>query len=314
MSSRLARARRTLWAVVWTSLCSVGLVASGSAQPLLGLFPVAAEDSTRASRAADASERLDAALRGPGGFRVVGLDEAGGSAGATAKSVRGLALETGADAVVVGRLEGGKLWLELRSGHSGGLLGGWTLPEAVETGSLVPVMLAMREAMGAPPPPELAASAAAAAATQQEKPLLGNLRGEGPISIQSDQLDVVSHGGKRHLLFTDNVRVEQGDIQLLTHRLDAYYNEGESQPERLEAKGDVHVVQGDRVAECESATYLRAEQRVVCSGRARLVQGCDVVRGKRIEFDLEREHFTVMGAASVVLGEKGRDCSGEVSS
>lgn len=312
MSSRLARVRRTLWAAIWTGLCSVGVAVSGSAQPLLGLLPVAAEDSTRASRAAEVSERLGAALRGPGDFRVVVLGEAGGSAGATAKTVRGLALETGADAVVAGRLEGGKLWLELRSGHSGGLLGGWTLPEAVETGSLAPVMLAMREAMGAPPPAGLAASAAVA--TQQEKPLLGNLRGEGPISIQSDQLDVVSHGGKRHLLFTDNVRVEQGDIQLLTHRLDAYYNEGESQPERLEANGDVHVVQGDRVAECESATYLRAEQRVVCSGRARLVQGCDVVLGKRIEFDLEREHFTVMGAASVVLGEKDQDCSGEVSS
>ena len=49
---------------------------------------------------------------------------------------------------------------------------------------------------------------------------------------------------------------------------------------------------------------------MVCSGQAELVQGCDVVRGGRIEFDLEREHFTVMGAASVVLGRDEPICGG----
>ena len=117
-------------------------------------------------------------------------------------------------------------------------------------------------------------------------------------------------GGKRHLVFQDNVTVLQGDIELRTEKLDAFYAEGESQPEKLIADGRVRVVQGDRTARCDRATYLRSEQRLVCSGHAKLVQGCDVVRGNRIEFDLEREHFTVMGAASVVLGREDGECAG----
>ena len=308
----------TRWPRCIAALSLVSLVClagPAGAAPLLGLLPVSVEGAVGAPDRTDAvSRRLAAVLEGPGGFRVVSLEEPVQPAGATARAVRGWALDTGAEAVVVGHLEGGQLWLQLRSGHSGGLLGGWSVPEGTQDAAWGPTLRAMRKALGAPPLPGLSRPGEATSEAAADAPLVGNLRSEGPISIQSDQLDVVSRGGKRHLLFTDNVRVEQGDIELLTRRLDAYYEEGESQPERLEAKGDVQVVQGDRVAQCESATYLRAEQRVVCSGRARLVQGCDVVRGKRIEFDLEREHFTVLGAASVVLGEKDQSCPDEVSS
>lgn len=303
--------RPALIGAALASVCAVGTAASA---PLLGLLPVATEDAGDASAAESLSGQLERALEEQGGFRVVSIEESGGLEEPTAKSVRRWSLGTGAEAVLISRLEGGRVWFELRSGHSGGLLGGWAVAEALPSEGIVPVLQAMRQAMGAPAFTPAGEAEKVVSEAPKKDPLIGNLRSDGPISIQSDQLDVVSRGGKRHLLFTDNVRVEQGDIELLTRRLDAYYREGQSQPERLEANGDVQVVQGDRIARCERATYLRAEQRVVCSGRARLVQGCDIVRGQRIEFDLEREHFTVMGAASVVLGEKEKECSGEVPS
>ena len=108
-------------------------------------------------------------------------------------------------------------------------------------------------------------------------------------------------GESRHFVFTRNVRVAQGDITLTTDRLDAYYSDGASQPERLVATGNVRVRQQDWEGRCDEAVYLRSEQRVVCSGAAELVQGCDRVRGREIAFDLERDRVRVSGAASLVI-------------
>jgi lipopolysaccharide export system protein LptA len=277
------------------------------AAPRLALPPVLAEPPESAQRAGALTDALGVALRDHGRFEVTAVQDADSDA-PTASEVRGWALETGADAVVAARLESGQLWVELRSAHSGGLLGGWAVDPGLAPAVALPVMAEIRELLGAPDLDDSLAPPAEGEAAAVKDPLLGSLRADGPISIKSDQLDVVSSGGKRHLVFKDNVRVEQGDIVLHTSKLDAFYREGDSQPERLVAIGGVRVQQGERRARCDRATFQRSEQRIVCSGRAKLVQGCDVVRGGRIEFDLEREHFTVMGAASVVLGREGEQC------
>lgn len=280
------------------------------AAPHVAVPPLVAEPPESPERAERLGGELERQLESAGGFELSRVDDVD-QLGATASEVRTWALSTGADAVVAGRLAGGQIWLELRSSHSGGLLGGWTVSPELDEGELRPVLSEMRVLLGAPPlaggPPRVRRAEAEPAG----EPLVAGLRSDGPISIKSDSLDVVSSGGRRHLVFSDNVRVEQGDILLRTTKLDAFYREGESQPERLVAVGGVHVTQGGRVAICEQATYLRAEQRVICRGRAELVQGCDVVRGSRIEFDLERDHFAVKGAASVVLGveQEGGGCS-----
>ena len=252
---------------------------------------------------------LARALEQQAQLRVVAVDDAS-PAQVTSSQVRKWALETGADAVVTPYLEQQDLRVELRSAHSGGLLGSWTVAGEPDAAALLGVMSGIRQGLGLEPT-ALPAVADGQGEDESVRPLLGSLRSDGPISIQSEQLDVVSHGGRRHLLFQHNVRVQQGDIRLRADTLDAYYAEGDSQPERLVARGGVLVTQGDRVANCEEATYLQAEQLIICSGSAELVQGCDVVRGGRIEFDLEREHFTVMGAASVVLGREDETCGAQ---
>ena len=126
----------TRWPRCIAALSLVSLVClagPAGAAPLLGLLPVSVEGAVGAPDRTDAvSRRLAAVLEGPGGFRVVSLEEPVQPAGATARAVRGWALDTGAEAVVVGHLEGGQLWLQLRSGHSGGLLGGWCVRALLE--------------------------------------------------------------------------------------------------------------------------------------------------------------------------------------
>ena len=118
------------------------------------------------------------------------------------------------------------------------------------------------------------------------------------------------HG--RELVFQRNVRVRQANVTLRSQRLEATYKKGESEPERLVADGDVLVDQNGRRAKCDHAVYLRRDQRLTCSGRAELVQGCDVVRGDSIQFWLSDDRARVEGAASIVIrpeGEAGAGCA-----
>lgn len=214
------------------------------------------------------------------------------------------------NALVAARLDSGKVTVELRSAHSGGVLTSWSLDASdLSLSSVVreaELVLAARSSGGA-------STLADGASDAQDESVLAGIRTDGPIAIRSDQLDVATKDGQRHLVFRRNVVVEQADIELHSKKLDAFYAEGDSQPERLIAHGNVEVFQGDRVAYCDVATYLRRDQKVICKGHARLVQGCDVVRGEQLEFDLEREHFRVVGAASVVIAEGDALCSSKTN-
>lgn len=140
--------------------------------------------------------------------------------------------------------------------------------------------------------------------------LMPGAKSDDPISIKSEELEVVPVDGGRRLVFSRNVVVIQGDIELRADRLEAIYPEGASRPETLIAEGHVVVEQGDRHARCEKATYERKLRTIVCSGKAEVVQGCDLVRGREIEFDLERERVRVTGAASVLI-RSGGDGAGD---
>lgn len=135
-------------------------------------------------------------------------------------------------------------------------------------------------------------------------------RRDDPISINSEELEVLPQGGGRRLVFSQNVEVLQGDISLNADRLEAVYPEGASQPERLLASGHVLVVQGDRRARCEEAVYERGPYTIVCRGKAEVLQACDRVRGEEIEFDLERERVRVTGAASVLIRSEDAKATG----
>ena len=226
--------------------------------------------------------------------------------------------------VVVGRTEGLDMTVELRSGHSGGALAEYRLAPASRSelsGAVQRLALLILADLGersatmndalppvsvaGPQAPEASAGAAADEPTEDSLALLPGPRRDDPISINSDELEVLPEGGGRRLVFSNNVEVLQGDITLNADRLEAVYPPGASQPDRLIATGHVRVNQGDRRARCEEATYERTANTIVCRGKAEVTQGCDRVRGEEIEFDLVRERVRVSGAASVVIQAVG---------
>ena len=220
-----------------------------------------------------------------------------------ASEVRAWAQRANVDAIVLGRttsaVGGVAVEVEVRSGHSGVATASYQVPlVAVEDPNPAVDDLAASILTGLGYVPPVASESPAKAAESAEGSAFTLLQKGEPISIQSDELEVTQDGDERHLVFRHAVRVSQGDIALRTDRLDAYYKKGESQPDRFVAKGAVRVEQGERHARCEIATFVNSEQRLTCTGRAALVQGCDLVRGSEIQFDLREERVHVTGGAS----------------
>lgn len=247
-------------------------------------------------------------------------------AGYEADEIRALAEKGGAAYVLVGEwspagpAEGGDpgsdVALAIRSGHSGATafryhlsFGSPTpLPADVDT-EVRKLADAMLRDLGLFPGAEATPPVAAAPTPSKPPPTLAQglrtdflrVSRDEPIEIVSDQLEVVAVGNARQFTFTDHVRVVQGDMQLLAGQLEAFYPEGASQPERLDARREVRLIEGDLEVRCDEVTYLREAGLVICRGDALLLQGCDEVRGQKIEFYLDEERVKVVGAASVVL-------------
>jgi lipopolysaccharide transport protein LptA len=129
----------------------------------------------------------------------------------------------------------------------------------------------------------------------------GGFRSETPIEIKADEAEIIDRDDGRKLVFKRHVTVRQDNVTLRSDRLEASYRKGESEPHELIAEGQVRIAQGDRRAKCDRAAYLREDNQLTCHGRAELMQGCDIVRGDSIRFDLGGDQARVEGAASVVI-------------
>lgn len=143
------------------------------------------------------------------------------------------------------------------------------------------------------------ASAAPAAAGAEQGVSMFPIKGDKPLSIRSDELEAIETDGRRKLLFTSNVHIEQGDLLVNSDRLEAFYPPGGSQPDKLVATGHVQVRQLERKMLCDKATYFQTEDRLLCVGNAELQQGDDRVRGREIEIFTKESRVKVRGGATV---------------
>jgi hypothetical protein len=161
--------------------------------------------------------------------------------------------------------------VRLRTGDSGGLLGTYVAeartPEELASGldrlagEIVDATVAwLKVDVSAAPP----ARPQRPPRSPAENPFgLGGFESDQPLSIHSDELEASQIGGARRLVFTRGVRVEQADMKLESNRLEAFYPEKASQPERLVASGAGGA--GRAGMRCDQATYYRA----TCSARPR---------------------------------------------
>jgi lipopolysaccharide transport protein LptA len=158
------------------------------------------------------------------------------------------------------------------------------------------VLLGLQEAAGA------SESVAAPEGNRERPSRAAPFQGDAPIKISASQLEAFEEEGRKRLVFTDDVRASQGSFELRAHKLEAFYPAESNQPERLVATGNVRLSQNNRLARCDTATYFRDRQRVVCAGRdAILTQDEDQLQGREITFHLDSEILLVTGGATVQI-------------
>jgi lipopolysaccharide transport protein LptA len=165
--------------------------------------------------------------------------------------------------------------------------------------------------VAAAPRAEAAAAPAGAPQARAAGEAAAGFDSDAPITIKSDVLDVFEQKGQRRFVFVGNVRAKQADLVIRSERLEAFYPEGGSQPERIVASGSVSMKQAGRTARCTQATFYRKDDRIVCVGDvAEVVQGCDIVRGREIVFHTASQLLKVNGAADVRINPDAADCKG----
>jgi lipopolysaccharide transport protein LptA len=129
------------------------------------------------------------------------------------------------------------------------------------------------------------------------------LRSDLPARVRAVQLEASDDAAGRHITFDGDVEVSQQGATLRAQRLEAIYPPGADQPERMLATGGVSLSEGARQARCESAEYLRLENRVRCHGGV-AEQGGDRLEGDLIEFTLGEESLALRGRTRLVLAPR----------
>ncbi len=117
-----------------------------------------------------------------------------------------------------------------------------------------------------------------------------------PIEITSQKLEVLQNEQKT--VFSGQVEARQNDFLLTTDLLTVFYDNEQNQIARLEAEGQVRLVQLDRRAQADHAVFKQAEQVLVLSGHALLQQGANQVAGEEIVFDLANNTSTVKSSGA----------------
>jgi lipopolysaccharide export system protein LptA len=134
------------------------------------------------------------------------------------------------------------------------------------------------------------------------------LNKDQPIQIVSDRLD--AYNEKKLVIFSGNVIATKGDITIKSDRLLLYYkkdprvaekkgahdigNAGDL--ERIEAKGNVTITQGERVVTGDDAVLYQDAQKIIMTGNAMMSEGKNVIRGDRIIAFLDEDRGVVESA------------------
>ncbi len=122
-----------------------------------------------------------------------------------------------------------------------------------------------------------------------------------PITIKSAQLSADNKG--RTAIFTGKVVAKQGDVTIYSDKLTIYYgdkNNGDKkgEVEKIEADGNVRILQENRIGLASHAVYESKAGRIVLSGnpRPRVMQGSNTITGKTITYLIDDEKSIVTSA------------------
>jgi lipopolysaccharide export system protein LptA len=138
-------------------------------------------------------------------------------------------------------------------------------------------------------------------------------RGGQPITIKSNELYTDSKSNSA--VFTGKVVAKQQDVTIYADKLVVYYPEQGGEVDRVEAFGNVRIVQQNRLGTAGHAVYNNKEGKITLYIDPKVHQGKDVVSGKVITYFIGEEKSVVTGGpdtrVEAVIYPKGRGNDGE---
>lgn len=144
-------------------------------------------------------------------------------------------------------------------------------------------------------------------AAAKSAPDFPGIRSDQPIQIKSNQLS--SDGGGKVATFSGSVVARQGDVTIYCDRLVVHYGDQERDISRVEALGNVRVIQGNRQGQAGRALFDNKAGTIILEENPRVSQGSDTVSGKVITFFLNEQKSLVTGGADrrveAVINPKG---------
>ncbi|MBE1284496.1 MAG: lipopolysaccharide transport periplasmic protein LptA [Rhodobacteraceae bacterium] len=124
-----------------------------------------------------------------------------------------------------------------------------------------------------------------------------------PVEVTADNLDVNQENGSAE--FTGNVVVIQGEMKLSAARVLVIYNQEESGIDRMEATGDVLLVNGPDAAEAQRADYTIDSGVIVMTGDVLLTQGQNALTSDKMTVHLTNGTAQMNGRVKTILNPDG---------
>lgn len=115
-----------------------------------------------------------------------------------------------------------------------------------------------------------------------------------PITIKSNELAADNKG--KTAVFTGKVVAKQGDVTIFCDKMTVYYGKTQGDVDKIEADGNVRIVQENRTGLAAHAVYESKLGKITLTGGSpKVMQGADTVSGEIITYFVDEERSNVSG-------------------
>lgn len=112
-----------------------------------------------------------------------------------------------------------------------------------------------------------------------------------PITVKSNEMSADNKG--KTAIFSGKVVAKQGDITIFSDKLVVSYADKKGDVDKVEAIGNVRIIQQNRTGFADQALYESRSGRIVLTGTPRVVRGGDSISGKVITYYVDDEKSDV---------------------
>jgi len=116
-------------------------------------------------------------------------------------------------------------------------------------------------------------------------------RSKLPITVKSNEMTADNKG--KTAIFSGKVVAKQGDVTIFSDKLIVSYADISGSVDKVEALGNVRILQTNRTGFAEQAVYDSHNGRIVLTGSPRVEQGSDRISGKVITYYVDDEKSDV---------------------